>query len=44
MNKFEAPKIKIIMFKAPEVIGTNYTSNTDNMPMGDEGYEDEVTF
>lgn len=44
MNKFETPKIEIIMFKAPEVIGTDYTSNTGNLPLGDEGYSDELTF
>ena len=45
MNKFEAPKIEIIMFKDPEVIGTNYTSNTGNNPVGDEtNSEDEMIF
>lgn len=45
MNKFEAPKIEIIMFKAPEVVGTNWTSDLENRPLSDEGYaEDEVTF
>lgn len=44
MNKFEAPKIEVIMFKAPEVVGTNITSNTENMPLSDEGYADELTF
>lgn len=45
MNKFETPKIEIIMFKAPEVIGTNYTSNTGNNPLGDEAdSEDEMIF
>lgn len=44
MNKFETPKIEIIMFNTPETtIGTNYLS-TENMPLGDEGYEDEITF
>ena len=45
MNKFEAPKIEIIMFKDPEVIGTNYTSNSGNNPLGDEtNSEDEMIF
>lgn len=45
MNKFEAPKIEIIMFKDPEVIGTNYTSYTGNNPLGDEtNSEDEMIF
>lgn len=45
MNKFEAPKIEIIMFKDLEVIGTNYTSNTGNRPLGDEpDSEDEIIF
>lgn len=45
MNKFEAPKIEIIMFKDPEVIGTDYTSNTGNKPLGDEpDSEDEMIF
>ena len=44
MNKFEVPKIEIIMFKTPEAtIGTNWLSS-ENKPLGDEGYEDEVTF
>ena len=45
MNKFEAQKIEIIMFKAPEVIGTNYTSHTGNNTLGDEpNFEDEMIF
>lgn len=44
MNKFETPKIEIIMFNTPETtIGTNWLSS-ENQPLGDEGYEDEVTF
>lgn len=45
MNKFETPKIEIIMFNTPETtIGTNYLSGTVK-PLGDEAdYEDEMIF
>ncbi len=44
MNKFEAPKIEIIMFNTPETtIGTNFLSG-DTQQVGDEGYSDELTF
>lgn len=45
MNKFETPKIEIIMFKTPEAtIGTNWLSS-ENKPLGDEAdYEDEMIF
>ena len=44
MNKFEAPEIEVIMFNTPEsTIGTNWLS-TENKPLGDEGYADELTF
>lgn len=45
MNKFETPKIEIIMFNTPETtIGTNYLSGDINH-LGDEAYpDDDVTF
>lgn len=45
MNKFETPKIEIIMFNTPETtIGTNYLSGNVK-PMGDEpNSEDEMIF
>ena len=45
MNKFEAPKIEIIMFNTPETtIGTNWLSG-ENQPLGDvPNSEDEIIF
>lgn len=45
MNKFETPKIEIIMFNTPETtIGTNYLSGDINH-LGDEpDSEDEIIF
>ncbi|WP_308567614.1 hypothetical protein [uncultured Eubacterium sp.] len=44
MNKFETPKIEIIMFNTPETtIGTDYLSG-GTMPLDEEGYSDELTF
>lgn len=45
MNKFETPKIEIIMFNTPETtIGTNYLSG-DIQNVGDEtNSEDEMIF
>lgn len=46
MNKFEAPKIEVIMFNTPEsTIGTNYLSGAGEIgSLSDEGYADELTF
>lgn len=44
MNKFEAPKIEIIMFKVPEVVGTGYLSNTGETDADEGAYPDDVTF
>lgn len=45
MNKFETPKIEIIMFNTPETtIGTNWLSG-ETQPLGDEpNSEDEIIF